>query len=110
MLELARNSSCGNARYYRARRDILGDDGSGSDQRSLANGHARENRRIAADRGSRFYVRVDPLPVVAGLQASVGVDRARIAIVDKHYAMADKHTVVDVDAGANKAMAGNLAV
>ena len=52
----------------------------------------------------------DELPVLFGLQATVGARRARVLVVDEHHAVADEDLVADLDAVTDERVALNLAV
>src|SRR6185369_12133542 len=70
----------------------------------------RENRGVAADRGAIAHASLDDLPVLGGLQAAVGVDRAGIEVIREHDTVTDKDSVAEGNAFADEGVARDFAV
>src|SRR6266404_927240 len=87
---------------------ILRHDAARTDDSVFADRDIAENGRTRSYRSAFFHKRLLNLPVRFGLQRSAG-GCARIRIVDKCHAMADKDVVFDVYAFANKSVARDLA-
>lgn len=74
----------------------------------LANGHATQDRGIAANGCATLDQCRDALPVVLRLQVPLFCYRPRVSIVDEHHSVADEDAVFNSHTLTNKGMAGNL--
>src|ERR1700720_1884167 len=103
-------NSCRVSRNDGISRNILRYDASGADDCLLSNhdiakqSHSRTNRSAFLHYGPLY------LPILFGLQPTLGRSCTRVRIINESYAVADEHVVFDRDALANEAMAGDLAV
>ena len=86
----------------------MGDHRSGANERTFADGHARQNDRSASDRCTSLDSSGHDLPVCLGLQPAV-IRRARIQVVDEHDSMADKNVIFDGDSFTDESVRRNLA-
>ncbi len=86
-------------------RDVAGDDRSRRNQCMPADRDAAEDGRIGADRRTLAHQCCFGLPILRTLEAAVGVDRRRIAVVGEAGMRTDKDTVLDGDAFGIKAKA-----
>jgi hypothetical protein len=89
--------------------DILGNYTTGSHNRIFANCDATEDGRTGTDGYALLDYSPLDFPVGLGLQIPVGAGCPRIAIVDKHHAMADEDVVLNRYALAYKGVARDLA-
>src|ERR1017187_2548697 len=89
---------------------VLGDYGSGADHGSLADRNTAHDGAVAAQGSLRLDPRPDYLPVGFGLQAPIRVDGTGIEVVDKHHPMTHEYPLFDGHPGADKSVAGNLAI
>jgi len=99
----------GHSGYNRVVRYIVCNNCPSADQRGFADGHARSNGCIAANRSTTLYSRVYNLPVGFSLQRAILIRCARITVVNKHDAVANKHLVFNCDALTNKSVRRDLA-
>src|SRR5579863_1137588 len=91
------------------RRHVVSYQRTGADHRTLANVHAAHDDRAAADRGVAMHHRAFKAPVAFALRRTIGIGRARPAIVDKNHAVADEDFILDRDPGTNEAVARDFA-
>jgi hypothetical protein len=87
----------------------VGDQRARADHRALADFDSAHDYRAAADRGGPAHPRAFHRPMLFGFQRALPVGGARMAVVDEDHTVADKYFVLDLDPGADKAVAGNLA-
>lgn len=95
---------------YGVVRDIFGDDAAGADDCAFTDSNAAHDGGVGADGCALSDYRRDDLPVLFRLKAAGFNGGARIAVVDKHHAVADKGFVFDGHAFADKRMALDFAV
>src|SRR3954447_4016341 len=93
----------------RAWRDVPGHHRTCSDDRALPDSDAAHDHCPRSERRATLDHRALERPVVLGLEAAVGVRRARTAVVDEHHAVPDEDLVLDVDAAADERMTLDLA-
>ena len=86
----------------------MGYHGAGTDQRAFSNGHPGENHRAAPDRGTAFHPRGNDVPILFGLQTTIG-GRPWVKIVDEHHSVSHEHVILDRDSFADESVRGNLA-
>ncbi len=98
------------SRYCGISGHIIYYDGSGSDQRVLANGHAAQDSCPTTDAGTALDCRRDDLPVRIGLQRATHLCGTRILVIDKDDAVTDKDFVLDRHPFTNKRVARDFAV
>lgn len=88
---------------------IFCDDAAGTDQRTLTNGDAAEDRGVRTDRGTLLYQGFDAGPVCVCLQTAGGGRRAGEEVVGEHDTMTDENLVFDRHAFADETMRGDFA-
>src|SRR6266852_1611214 len=103
-------NSCRVTRDDGISRNILRDDASGADNCFLSNRDIAEYCHSGTNRCAFLHHGPLDLPIVFGLQPTLGRGCARVGIIDESYAVTDENVVLDRDAFANEAVAGNLAV
>jgi len=104
------NDAGGHTGNDRKRGDVFRENCARAHQCAFANSDARQDRRVAPNRGVVPDVRLDHLPIRLRLQAAIGIYGSGVQIVNEHNAMPDENTVAYRDAGANKSVAGDLAI
>jgi len=70
---------------------------------------AAEDRRAAPNAGAALHDGRDCLPIVVSLQTAVSGGCARKFIVDEDHSVADEYLIVNLDAFADKCVAGDFA-
>jgi len=90
-------------------RNVAGNYGAGAHQRILTDRHAAEDRRAAPNAGAALHDGRDCLPIVVSLQTAVSGGCARKFIVDEDHSVADEYLIVNLDAFADKCVAGDFA-
>src|SRR6185436_14151239 len=92
-----------------ARLHVVCDHGAGPDERVLADADAPEDDRARPEPRAGLDPRRKQRPVVGRLQSSVVRRRPRKLVVYKDDAVPDEHFVADLDSGADKGVALDLA-
>src|SRR5262245_64258666 len=89
-------------RYHSERGNVAGEDGSRTDERTLANGDAAEHGDVRPDRGAPpDLCRLDR-PVGCRLHRSVIIGGPGIAVVGEQHAMPDEDLLLDGHALADE--------
>lgn len=81
---------------------VARDDRARADNCTLADAHAAQDGRVAADAGAALYNGSDYLPVSLSLERAGGCSRARILVINKHDPVPDKDLVFNGHAFANE--------
>src|ERR1700693_4387359 len=103
-------NSCRVSRNDGISRNILCYDASGADNCLLSNHDIAKQSHSRTNRSAFLHYRPIDLPILFGLQPALRRSCARVGIVNESYAVTNKHVVLDRDAFANEAMAGDLAI
>src|SRR5262249_1586691 len=90
-------------------RDVVGNQGAGTNHRAFPDFDAAHDDRSAPDRGSAPNQGWLKQPVLFGLRCAVRIGGAGTTIVDEDHIVPDEHFVLDGYSGAYEGMARDFA-